>query len=175
MRYDYLLQWVRATQPRAILEVGTWNGQRALEMLQASPKSKYYGFDLFEDASPETDEQEKNVKAHFTMGSVYQTLTGFDVRLFKGNTRETLAQFHEPVDFVWLDGGHSVDTIRSDWENVKRVATKDALIFFDDYYDGIDTTKYGCNSIVEGLEHHVIPIADPVAGGGTVRMVRVYV
>lgn len=177
MRYAYLIQQVMAAQPTAILEVGTWNGQRALEMLQVSPESKYYGFDLFEDATPETDAEEKNVKPHHTMGSVYQTLTGFDVQLFKGNTRETLKTFNGKVDFVWLDGGHSVETIESDWENVKRCLAPDALVFFDDYYSGpqIDTEKYGCNRIVERLKHHVVPLVDPVAGGGFVQMVRVYV
>lgn len=177
MRYAYLIQQVLAAQPKAILEVGTWNGARALEMLQASPGSKYYGFDLFEDATPETDAAEKNVKPHHTMGQVYQTLTGYDAQLFKGNTRDTLATFAEPVDFVWLDGGHSVETIESDWQNVKRVLAPGALVFFDDYYTGpqIDTERYGCNRVVERLAHHVVPIVDNVAGGGFVQMVRVYV
>jgi len=175
MRYAYLIQQAIAAQPKAILEVGTWNGERAYQLLQASPKSKYYGFDLFEDATAETDAEEKNVKPHFTMGQVYQTLLGYDVQLFKGNTRETLKTFNEPVDFVWLDGGHSVETIESDWENVKRCLTPDALVFFDDYYTGpIDTSKYGCNRIVEKLKHHVVPIVDYVNGGGFVQMVRVY-
>ena len=29
MRYDQLLKFVREKQPKAILEVGTWNGERA--------------------------------------------------------------------------------------------------------------------------------------------------
>ena len=175
MRYRYLLELVREKQPQAILEIGTWNGRRALEMLMASPDSKYYGFDLFEDADAITDAEEKNVKPHYTLRGVKAYLDGFDVVLHKGNTRETLAKFREPVDFVWLDGGHSIETIRSDWENVQRVLVPGAVVLFDDYYTGgIDTTKYGCNEIVKSLPHAVLPDADPVAGGGLVHMVRVW-
>lgn len=175
MRYELLIQLVKERQPRSILEVGTWNGQRALEMLKAAPGATYYGFDLFEDGTPEVDEAEKNVKPHHSLESVRKTLQGYDAHLFKGNTRETLAQFDTPVDFVWIDGGHSVETIRSDWENVKRCCTPDTVVVFDDYYYGpIDTDKFGCNRVVETLKHESIPRADWVAGGGWVQMMRVY-
>lgn len=176
MRYDQLLKAIREKKPTSILEVGTWNGQRAMEMLNLCPSATYYGFDLFEEATAQTDREEMNVKPHHYREAILDKLTGFDVHLFKGNTRETLANFHEKVDFVWLDGGHSVETIRSDWENIKRRLNPDAWVFFDDYYTGpeIDTTKYGCNEIVKYLKHEILPVADWVKGGGSVQMVRVY-
>jgi len=176
VRYDQLLSAIRTKQPKVILEVGTWNGTRALEMLALCDGATYYGFDLFEEATRDTDHEEMNVKAHYTQDFVMDRLTGFDVHLFKGNTRETLANFNEKVDFVWLDGGHSVETIRSDWENIKRCLNPDAWVFFDDYYTGseIDTEKYGCNLIVKDLKHQVLPVSDWVKGGGSVQMVRVF-
>jgi predicted O-methyltransferase YrrM len=176
MRYLQLLDAVREKQPRAILEVGTWNGGRAQDMLRLAPDAVYYGFDLFEDATRETDYEEMNVKPHHYLSAVEDRLTGYDVHLFKGNTRETLAAFNEKVDFVWLDGGHSVETIRSDWENIKRCLTDDAWVFFDDYYTGpeIDTKRFGCNEIIRGMKHDVLPDKDYVRGGGYVQMVRVY-
>lgn len=174
-RYNFIHDAVRRKQPKAIAEIGTWSGQRALAMLNLSPKSKYYGFDLFEDATKEVDALEFNKKAHYRMQDVYERLTGFDVVLTKGNTRETLKTFNEPVDFVWLDGGHSVETIRSDWENIKRCLTPDAWVFFDDYFSGgIDTSRIGCNEIVKDLKHELIPDQDPVVGGGWTQAVRVY-
>jgi len=175
MRYVQLINAVREKQPKAILEIGTWNGNRAHEMLSVTD-AKYYGFDLFEDATRETDKEEMNVKPHYTVQMVEDKLTGFDVQLHKGNTRETLKNFDKKVDFVWLDGGHSVETIKSDWENVKRCLAPDAWVFFDDYYTGpIDTKKFGCNEIVQWLKHEVLEDRDPVLGGGWVQMVRVYV
>jgi predicted O-methyltransferase YrrM len=176
MRYQQLHRAVVEKQPTAILEIGTWNGVRALEMLSRAPRGcRYYGFDLFEDATSATDEEEKNVKPHHSAGRVQLLLKDYPARLYRGNTRETLAHFSEPVDFVWIDGGHSVETIRSDWENVRRVLTPGAWVFFDDYYTGgIDTSRFGCNEIVKDLRHEVLPDADPVAGGGFVQMVKVY-
>jgi len=76
---------------------------------------------------------------------------------------------------VWLDGGHSIETIQSDWDNIKRCLVEDAVVFFDDYYTGpIDTERYGCNKIVQGLKHKVLPDRDPVAGGGWVQIVQVF-
>ena len=113
--------------------------------------------------------------AHNTLAAVQERLKGYDAQLFKGNTRDTLAAFNEPVDFVWLDGGHSIETIRSDWENVKRVLAPGAVVFFDDYYTGpIDTDTMGCNRIVSELSHQVLPAKDPVSGGGWVQIVRVF-
>jgi hypothetical protein len=145
-------------------------------MLRASPKSKYFGFDLFEDATPETDLAEMNVKPHNKLKNVRALLRDYDVTLVKGNTRQTLATFNEPVDFVWLDGGHSVETVRSDWENVKRCLMPEAVVLLDDYYTGkqIDTAKFGCNELLKGLKHAVLPMADPVQGGGWVQIAQVF-
>lgn len=178
MRYEQLLDAVRERNPSTILEVGTWNGVRAQQMLNLCPNATYYGFDLFEDATAENDREEMNVKPHYYMEAVEDRLTGFDAHLIKGNTRETLPAFKpdKPIEFVWLDGGHSVDTIRSDWEAIKPHLADGAWVFFDDYYIGveIDTTRFGCNLVVAELRHEVLPIADRVSGGGLVHMVRVY-
>ncbi len=177
MRYDYLIQRVVETQPQVILEVGTWDGGRASEMLELLPDAEYIGFDLFEDGDPETDKVEFNVKPHRSLAAVAERLTGHKITLVKGNTRETLPAFTYPklVDFVWLDGGHSIETIRSDWEAVKPLLAPDAEVWFDDYYTGgPDIGVVGCNQIVKGLRHQLHPWLDRVSGGGYVQMVRVW-
>lgn len=177
MRYDYLIQRVAEVQPEVILEVGTWNGQRAEEMLEVCPQAEYIGFDLFEDGDPETDKVEFNVKPHYTLASVQERLKCHNPTLVKGNTRETLPAFtyRRPVDFVWLDGGHSVETIRSDWEAVKKLLAPWSEVWFDDYYTGgPDIGLVGCNLVVKDLHHMLHPQLDRVAGGGYVQMVRVW-
>lgn len=178
MRYVQLIDAVRAKSPQTIVEIGTWNGVRAQQMLAVAPHARYYGFDLFEDATRDTDAAEMNVKPHYYCEAVLDRLTGFDAHLIKGNTRETLPAFKpdRPVDFVWLDGGHSVETIRSDWEAIRPHLAPEAWVFFDDYYTGpeINTERFGCNLVVADLKHEVLPLKDKVAGGGYVQMVRVY-
>jgi hypothetical protein len=97
--------------------------------------------------------------------------------LTRGNTRETLRDFKPdaPIEFAWIDGGHSIATIASDWENVKRVLAPGAEVWFDDYYTGgPDTTQYGCNQLVATLKHEIWPQRDAVVTGGFTQMVRVW-
>ena len=176
-RYSQLIELVAQRKPDTIVEIGTWNGHRAIEMCRIND-SYYYGFDLFEDATEETDRKEKNVKPHFSLAEVDELLTREGIRheLFKGDTKETFRQWvegQEPVDFIFIDGGHSVETIRSDLENALRISDGSTVIVLDDWYEGIDTSEVGCNRVLEemGLEYEVLPIADPVKGGGTVQMV----
>lgn len=178
MRYEHLRKRVRRLQPASIMEVGTWIGVRAHALLSECPNATYYGFDLFEDMTPELDALELNIKRHSSVAEVQKLLAEFQhVNLIKGNTRETLRDFapEQPIEFVWLDGGHSIETIASDWANVKRVIAPWAEVWFDDYYtEGPDTRVMGCNSLVETIRHEVWPQRDPVTGGGYTQMVRVW-
>ena len=178
-RYAYIPRLIEALKPHSIAEIGTWSGHRALQMARAalkhSPAVHYSGFDLFETGSAADDEREKNVKPHFAFEEVQALLAsyalenpGFSFSLVKGDTRSSLPETR--VDFAFIDGGHSVETIRSDFERL-RAST---LIVFDDHYEGpIDTSLYGCNAVVRDLPHLVLPQGDPVAGGGLTRLVLV--
>jgi len=167
-RYAHLIKMIAQAKPSTIVEIGTWDGNRAMEMateaLKHSDTVRYLGFDLFEDATDETDSEELNVKPHHNVMDVSRRLEtfksenkGFDFNLVKGNTRETLNP--TSVDFAFIDGGHSVETIRSDFERLKG----SKVVVLDDYYepdkDGKcpDTSKYGCNEVLKSVDH-VIPI-----------------
>ena len=74
------------------------------------------------------------------------------------------------ADFVFLDGGHSIGTIALDYAAVKN----SKVVVLDDYYtDGVDISKYGCNSLVDtsSLPHEILPPKDPVKGGGYTQLV----
>lgn len=177
MRYEHLRKRVWKLQPKTILEVGTWNGARALAFLEVAPNAHYYGFDYFDAWEPDVDTMEMNVKKPVAMDVVKRRLADYDVTLTRGNTRETLRDFNppHPIEFAWIDGGHSIETIASDWENVKRVLAPNAEVWFDDYYTGgPDISKYGCNQLVETLKHEIWPVRDPVVTGGYTQMVRVW-
>jgi len=177
-RYAQINDVVSQIKPRKILEVGTWNGMRAVEMAKAAgTEPHYFGFDLFEEATDETDEYEKNVKNHNSVDAVASLLdeNGVKHTLVKGNTNETLSEFkHEGIDFAYFDGGHAVETIRSDWENVKRVMKPGSVVIFDDYYEGMsedDLDKWGANRVLEEIgDFELLPVADPVKNGGSTKL-----
>ena len=174
-RYAYLPWLIGILKPRTIVEVGTWSGHRALQMaraaLAASPSVRYLGFDLFEEATPELDAAEKNVKPHYGEMQVDALLArfasnhpGFEYALTAGDTRETLPELSE--DFAFIDGGHSLETVRSDLARLGGCK----VVVLDDWYEGpIDTSRFGCNRALEGRPHMVLPHGDPVIGGGTTK------
>jgi predicted O-methyltransferase YrrM len=178
-RYQELINLCHAIRPRRVLEIGTWNGQRATEL--CAKGATYVGFDLFEEANDETDQEEKNVKPHHTKEEVSELLTskGVEHELIQGNTRETLPAYEgEPFDFVFIDGGHSIETIRSDWAEVQRMLDSDgAVVVFDDYYEEMeDTHLWGCNSLVDEMENVAFSqSADPVIPEGKVRIAAIFV
>jgi len=80
-RYTQLIPIIEKLKPATIVEIGTWNGQRAImmatEALKHQDKVHYTGFDLFEDATDETDERELNVKKHCSIAAVRGRLEDF--------------------------------------------------------------------------------------------------
>lgn len=198
-RYLSVIDAVRAERARTILEVGTWNGDRALAMaaaaLEGSDSAVYIGFDLFEDITTEKSRQELNVKILSYEAMVRSRLEafkaknkGFSFFLHKGDTRSTLPRFISSfgagrVDLVWLDGGHSVETVSSDWSHCYRVTRPGGVILMDDFYSDVDQSfleRFGCNRLVErlGREGHdikILPDKDPVVGGGLVQIAKIRV
>lgn len=193
MRYAQIAHIIKKTKPATIVEVGTWNGLRAVEMcreaLKYQDKVFYLGFDLFEGATKASDERELNVKAHTSkkaveafLGEFKQANKGFDFDLIKGDTKKTLKDvaqwpdFPSGIDLAFIDGGHSLETIQNDFEALKG----SKVVILDDYYeveDGHpDIEKFGCNKLVSsfaqnGMDHLILPNKDPVKDGGKVSMV----
>ena len=181
-RYNSLLNLIQLFQPETIVETGTWKGYNAIRMLRAMrmwcDRPAYIGYDLFEEGTDATDAEEFNVKERPScLGAadkIKRKCPWAEIHLTKGNTRETL----KPVvaDFAFIDGGHSVETIRHDYEKLRG----SKVIVFDDYYTADDEgrvpdiTKVGCNSIVQGLPHAIIAGKDKLKGGGIVNLAVVF-
>jgi predicted O-methyltransferase YrrM len=167
-RYFCLADEVKKIKPKTILEVGTHNGRSASIMLEEAVKHnadvKYFGFDLFEDMTEEIAVKEHHGKKLPSMSIASQKLAPYYATLFKGDTKETLAEFRpdEPVDFVFIDGGHSVETIESDWNNIKEVISDSSVVVFDDYYT--ERTDVGCKTLVDSLEEEGYDVQEIESG-----------
>ena len=164
-RYKQLADIIRFYKPKCILETGTWNGGRAIEMALASFKHNdsvhYMGYDLFEDATIDTDHEEFNVKPHNTMEAVRKRLKEFaehmkekedktfTFELTKGNVRETLkklirTEIISDVDFALIGSGNSKKTVEAEYDALKYVPVVVADHYFtkDDEDEGIPPEKY---------------------------------
>jgi len=192
-RYVELFRTIYRRRRRSIVEIGTWNGVHAEQMIRTAAahtdiaQVRYRGFDLFEHL---TDEQLRGESSK--RPPPYETVlerlrnTGADVALIRGNTRVTLPQSTDVLsaaDLVFIDGGQSIETITADWEAVRAAIQPGTTVIFDDYYPDPEPALagLGCQSIIDGLERstyqvEVLPTTDAFPqpwGVLRVRMARV--
>lgn len=203
-RYQRITEEILRIKAQTVMEIGTWNGDRAVEILRAmmeatGGKGVYYGFDLFEGMTSERSIREFNVKKPFPRDVVMERIekeipdAKDRVVLFRGDTLITLPELVTTVsagpgwrgmfDLIWIDGGHSIGTIKSDLVCSLILINPGGVILLDDYYSGkvpVDIEKFGCNQIIGDLSSDrekarrvdVFPEKDPVKGGGFVQIAR---
>lgn len=170
-RYNHLFNVVRKIKPKNIMEIGTYNAKHAIKLIKIAQKYNrnvsYYGFDLFEDMNPDINKKEYARGE----GKQYQKIknllekTGASITLFKGDTTKVLPKVVKKLpkmDFVFIDGGHSIETIASDWKYSQQVMQKGTIVIFDDYWNKIDA---GCKTTVDKISRkkynvQIIPIQD---------------
>ena len=114
---------------KRIMEVGVADGENARTMVSVaignfSPEEvEYYGFDLFEGNKMEQVRQKLEE-------------TGCRFKLFKGDTVRILPKVVETLpkmDLIFIDGGHSYETAKSDWENSRSLMQDKTAVFFHNY------------------------------------------
>jgi hypothetical protein len=148
-RYETLCELltasIKTTGKADIVEVGTWNGSRAIQMAECAfaaglKQVSYVGFDTFEDGNDR--DHEGHTKPHASSWIVSNRLNNysrlmsrkgltFSYTLIKGNTLETLPKSGEVVKeatFAYIDGGHSYETTNSDYQRLMHVP----FVVFDD-------------------------------------------
>ena len=160
-RYRHIYLTLLNLRPKTILEIGVYRGIRSYEMISLASdlnsSIKYYGFDLFEKITKKKNKLELS-KQPLPKKEIEAKLNSFKnskVKLISGDTQITLKKFIKSktkIDFIFIDGGHSIKTILSDWKNVKKVMSKKSIVIFDDYYDDAEIIKkYGCNKVINEI------------------------
>ncbi len=174
-RYQALFVEIERCKARRILEIGTWGGGRAVEMIRKaqefSDEVEYYGFDLFEQMTDEIHDIEvsKQPPAREEVQARLQE-TPARIRLFQGFTQETLPAALEelpPMDFIFIDGGHAPETVASDWKYCQQLMHDDTIVIFDDYWpEGYKGDRaYGPQAIVDAIDRdqyevEILPTTD---------------
>ncbi len=163
-RYVNLFKIIHDYRCRSILEIGVYNGVHARQMILSAavnftPKNiHYYGFDLFEDLS-EKSFKDEYAKQPLPRAAIEKKLkeSGADIHLFMGDSKKTLPENIiriGRVDIAFIDGGHSLETIRSDWQNVQKIMDEKTIVIFDDYFicDNENLKIVCCNQLIDKLD-----------------------
>ena len=177
---NLFLQIVNEHKPKVFLEIGVFCGVTARNVCKLlrevhSEDFKYVGIDLFGQRASKSEkvpnylkEQKfsnslKNFFYNFVLRenlnsyeSVLRFLRGFskNVTLIKGNSNVILKNLDiKDIDFVFLDGGHSFETVFNDLNLIykKIFSNKGAVILCDDYEDAtyITGVKKAVDKFVE--------------------------
>ena len=157
---EFFLEEVKLKSPRNFLEIGVFHGVTArnvCELLYKIHKDnfKYVGLDLFEEKNENKSEIIPNThfsnpikKLYFkyikkqnpySKEAVEDLLAKFkeNITLIKGNSNLILKKIDmSKIDYVFLDGGHSYETVKNDLECCLEVIKTNGTIMCDDYNFG---------------------------------------
>jgi predicted O-methyltransferase YrrM len=176
-----LLNEIKNYKPKNFLEIGVFQGvtsRNVCEMLKKLHDNnfKYYGVDIFEDSDEKTDLKESTLKSnkisnpfkHLIFNIILkQNLNSFEsvrkllkkfksnVFLIKGFSHEAILKIDiSKIEFVFLDGGHSYETVKEDLRLILKDIKKNMIIICDDY----DQVGYGVKRAVDELKNQVTDI-----------------
>lgn len=164
-RYKNLLEQIDLCRPQIIFEFGVWKGFSAIRMMKQAMQHRqdcfYIGIDMFENITVEEAKWENHTKDLAIKKKVIALLKqelgpnrfcvvgGATKQVFRGVRRKILKGllFRHYADFIFIDGGHSVETITHDWFAAESIMNEKTVVIFDDYYR--DITDIGAFTTVE--------------------------
>ena len=154
---EQFLNEIASKKPRNFLEIGVFHGVTArnvCELLYSIHKEdfKYIGLDLFGESGENVNEVIPNTKFNNPLKKIYfeyilrkdpyskeavlDLLKKFEknIHLIKGNSNILLKKIDmSKIDYVFLDGGHAYETVKSDLHYSKLVLDNNGTILCDDY------------------------------------------
>ena len=153
------------------MEIGTHNGG-SMSMVVSNPDVSYaLGVDLFENVYDESKHLNKGrfhlysyfrrdnlslqktnrnidaVKNHFESNTETQFIVG---NSFFDDTEKAVAQLDRTFDLIFIDGDHTYEGVKNDFQRYKKFLKPQGYILFDDYHhpavkdfvDSIDEKDY---------------------------------
>mgnify|MGYP006138537133 FL=1 len=154
---EHFLNEIASKKPRNFLEVGVFHGVTArnvCELLHSIHKKdfKYIGLDLFGENEENLGEIIPSTKFNNPLKKIYfkyilkkdpysieavsELLKKFqnNVQLVKGNSNHFLKKIDmAKIDYVFLDGGHTYETVKNDLKYSAPVLENNGTILCDDY------------------------------------------
>ena len=180
---NILLEQIEFYKPKNFIEVGVFQGVTSRNVCQKLDEINggdftFHGIDIFEDSNDKIDDHEMTKKHNrlsnpikhllfniilkknfFSKESIQIFLKKFknNVILYKGFSDSELPKIDMTnIDMVFLDGGHSYETVKSDISIILKNIKKGKIIICDDY----DQTTYGVKKAVDEFKNQVSEIKE---------------
>ena len=180
---NILLDQIKTYKPKNFLEVGVFQGVTSRNICEKlniinDGNFLFHGIDLFEDTNKTLDNKEMTIKHNklsnpfkhlifniilkkdlHSIESIYKFLDKFkdSIHLYKGFSDTELPKVGlSEIDMIFLDGGHSYDTVSSDLSLILKEIKKGKVIICDDY----DQKTYGVKKAVDELKNQVSEIRE---------------
>lgn len=163
-RKSCIINDVKRLQPKKILEIGVHTGDFALRILNSiSPTSiesvHYVGVDLFSEMQ-DLKNYNKEVSLwaeseNFVYKKIKQKFPTVHVQLHRGYSSKILVTLKEKFDIIFIDGGHSFETVKNDWEvSSQSLLRKGGAIYFDDYCNSKQSLRsgFGIKKVVDNID-----------------------
>ena len=180
---NILLDQIELYKPKNFLEVGVFQGVTSRNVCEKlnlinDGKFTFHGIDIFESTNSLIDKKEMTSKHNklsnpfknflfniilkknlYSLESIYEFLSKFrdNVHLYKGFSKSELPKIDlSTIDMIFLDGGHSYETVSSDLFIILKGIKKGKVILCDDY----DQESYGVKKAVDELKYQVSEIKE---------------
>ena len=154
---NLFLNEILLSNPKKFLEIGVFQGVTSRNICELLYEMhglnfKYIGVDIFEHDDKTKDEVIPNINFKnplkqfyyryikkenpYSLISVKKLLKKFEqnVEILKGDSKKILSEIDlTEVEYVFIDGGHSYETVKSDLNNCKIVIENKGIVLCDDY------------------------------------------
>lgn len=164
-RKSELLRIVNKQGPLSILEIGVDEGENTVRLISELSKKfplskiRFVGIDLFGLMTPGIAKNEASqipkskLNIEILLSSNFPNL---NFELLEGNSNEILSTINENFEFIFIDGGHSYETVKKDLELSSFILSKGGTIVLDDYTNQKAETKagYGVARLVNELDEN---------------------
>lgn len=113
---EFIGSLIKMQGAKAVLEIGVFEGETSVKMIQALPQGGYYaGIDI-------NDHRKHKLERS---GVAVDFILGESIKVIKGMPREHF-------DFIFVDGDHSWANILPEFKEIERVIAKGGVIAYHD-------------------------------------------
>lgn len=145
-------------------EIGTWEGENALDILKNLPKiKKLYLIDPWEEY-PKYVKTKKEVNNALTKTLKRLNRYNHKIEIIRKYSEEGIKELPNNMDFIYIDGNHKYEYVKKDVELCYKKLRKGGILAGHDisWWTGVSkafcefTTKYKLDPIIRAMDWMVI-------------------